>query len=79
MEVHKQYDLMRKGNIDNSNDKNTSTAVKKNTKTQPKKTAEKTKSTSKIEIEIRTLEEKTIKTDKEIMTSKLDLPSNKNT
>ena len=30
MEVHKQYDLRSKGNVDNSKDKNTSTAIKKN-------------------------------------------------
>ena len=42
MEVHKQYDLRSKGNIDNSKDKNTNIAVKKNTETQPKRTAEKT-------------------------------------
>ena len=42
MEVHKQYDLRSKGNVDNSKDKNTSTVVKKNIETQPKKTAEKT-------------------------------------
>ena len=42
MEVHKQYDLRSKGNIDNSKYKNTNSVVKKNTETQPKKTAEKT-------------------------------------
>ena len=42
MEVHKQYDLRSKGNADNLKDKSTNTAVKKNTETQPKKTAEKT-------------------------------------
>ena len=42
MEVHKQYDLRSKGNIDNSKYKNTNPAVKKNTKTQPKKKTEKT-------------------------------------
>ena len=42
MEVHKQYDLRSKGSIDNSKDKNTSTAVKKNAENQPKKIAEKT-------------------------------------
>ena len=41
MEVHKQYDLKIKGSIDNSNDKNTSTVVRKNTENQPKKTTEK--------------------------------------
>ena len=39
MEVHKHYDLRSKGSIYNSKDKNTSTAIKKNTETQPKKTA----------------------------------------
>ena len=43
MEVHKQYDLRSKGNIDNSKDKSTNTAIKKNIETLPKKTAEKTK------------------------------------
>ena len=38
---------------------------------------EKIKTTPKIEIEIRILEEKTIKIGKEIMTNKLGLPSNK--
>ena len=43
MEVHKQYDLRRKGNIDNLKDNNTNTAINKNTETQPKKKAKKTK------------------------------------
>ena len=42
-EVHKEYDLRSKGSLDNSKDKNTSTAVKKKTENQPKKTVEKTK------------------------------------
>ena len=42
MEVHKQYDLRSKGNVENSKDKNTDTAVKKKIEIQPKKTAEKT-------------------------------------
>lgn len=42
MEVHKQYDLRNKGNIDNSKYKNTSTVVRKNAENQPKKLAEKT-------------------------------------
>ena len=37
MEVHKQYDLRSKGNVDNLKDKNTNTAIKKNTETQPKR------------------------------------------
>ena len=41
MEVHKQYDLRNKGSLDNSKDKNTSTAVRKNVENQPKKTTEK--------------------------------------
>ena len=42
MEVHKQYDLRSKGSVENSKDKNTSIAVKKNMEDQSKKTAEKT-------------------------------------
>ena len=42
MEVHKQYDLRCKGNVDNLKDRNTDTAVKKNIETQPKNTTKKT-------------------------------------
>ena len=41
MEVHKQYDLRSKGNVDNLKDMNTSTAVKKNVESQSKKTIDK--------------------------------------
>ena len=41
MEVHKQYDLRSKGNVDNSKDKNTTTAIKKNIESQLKKTTDK--------------------------------------
>ena len=41
MEVHKQYDLRSKGNLDDPKKKNTSSTVRKNAENQPKKTAEK--------------------------------------
>ena len=42
MEVHKQYNLRSKGSPEISNDKNTSTVVKKTSENQPKKTASNT-------------------------------------